>query len=79
MSAKDGGPAFPSNDEGNWIRGISLRDYFANTAKDSLIISWPTEARVNGGWVSEDDYYQLAKEAYKIADAMLAEREKERG
>jgi hypothetical protein len=42
--------------------GMSLRDYFAAKAMHGLIVSYPVSL----------DY---AKEAYKIADAMLKERD----
>ena len=60
----DGGPAFPVG----LLPGMSLRDYFAGQALAGLIACPNT----SGG---EKDF---ARNAYKLADAMLAEREKER-
>ena len=57
-------PAFPINNGGKNIEeGMTLRDYFAAKAMQGLIVSYPVS------W----DY---AKEAYKIADAMMKAREK---
>lgn len=66
MSKKNsGGPAFPvpglQNDED--FNGMSLRDYFAAKAMATLILAG----------VSSD---YIPAEAYKMADAMLAERAK---
>ena len=47
------------------IDNITLRDYFAAQA----IIGLLTESHPN--------VYQLARDAYKIADAMLEERERD--
>lgn len=61
MSEKDiGGPAFPQYDYGNAGKGMSLRDWFAGQAL-------PTLGRLS----SPND---LARNAYKIADAMLKAR-----
>ena len=61
---KDGGPAFPVG----LLPGMSLRDYFAGQA----LVSITTEG------LRLDQMQGIAKRAYRIADAMLAEREKER-
>ena len=63
----DGGPAFPSDRFGE--RGMSLRDWFAGQALAGLIACPNT----SGG---EKDF---ARNAYKLADAMLAERETRKG
>lgn len=63
MAKEDGGPAFPA------IRGIpdieiggmSLRDYFAGQALQTLIAQGPDETT-------------LGKRAYEIADAMIKAR-----
>ena len=57
--------AFPSNEYGNL--GMSLRDYFAGQALAGLLACPET----SGG---EEAF---ALNAYKYADAMLAERQKE--
>ena len=68
MAKPDGGPAYPQSSLGDRrdypLPGMSLRDYFAGQA---LI-----DASRRYG------HAQMAAEyAYKLADAMLAEREKE--
>lgn len=74
MNANDGGPAFPTESEGQtgnstWrFEGMTLRDYFAAAALQGLIATIP------GPGCAEWTYYSEA--AYKIADAMLAERAK---
>ena len=76
----DGGPAYPH--EADYVMGdkpsdpyqfkvdfhpgMSLRDYFAGQA---LANSWTCLEK-------GDQPEEIAKDAYKIADAMLAEREK---
>lgn len=72
MSTKDGGPAFPVgdflSDRGLVERtGMSLRDYFAGQAL--------TAFRLRPSDWAEDDL-EVAKCVYRIADAMLAAREK---
>jgi hypothetical protein len=70
----DGGPAFPRvpwdvNDyTGDGSPGMSLRDYFAGQALQGQL------ADFNCG--KEPEY--IAHWSYRYADAMLAEREKER-
>ena len=68
---KDGGPAFPStfqNYKGDYVRdaGMSLRDYFAGQA----VTGWLATA------VNLSSETNEAKQAYKLADAMLKERNK---
>lgn len=69
---KDGGPAFPgpqwSGQIGDGESGMSLRDYFAAAALPGL---------VPRGEGSLSIVHCYASDAYKLADAMLAEREKE--
>jgi hypothetical protein len=68
----DGGPAFPNKDElGNMIPGMTLRDWFAGqalaeiyTARDCLSYS-----------KDETIGQAVARNAYTMADAMLAARE----
>ena len=74
MSSKDdGGPAFPTlkrtSQDGppTPIRGMSLRDWFAGQALAGMI-----RANHRLTFAPPDD----ATWAYKIADAMLAERAK---
>ena len=82
----DGGPAFPSEQhetqDGTWNQtyatGMSLRDYFAASALKGMEVP-------NGGEYSHNDHESgspqreaawIAREAYCIADAMLAARER---
>lgn len=58
--------AFPSNEYGNL--GMSLRDYFAGQALAGMLCDIKC--------VGESEY--IAKWAYRYADAMLDERQKER-
>lgn len=60
-----GGTAFPCAHEGGQ-RGMTLRDYFATSAIQGMC-STPT-------WPSVADGPELAKRAYAMADAMMAER-----
>lgn len=76
----DGGSAFPqsthaylSADKKEWHQqsqtgGMTLRDYFAAKAMQSLALDYS-----NTG----EGTYKLAEVSYIIADAMLAEREKQ--
>lgn len=72
MSKKpDGGPAFPNMPEichGN--EGMSLRDWFAGQAVVGMMAAKVAQATSNTA------AQILAKSAYLLADAMLAEREK---
>lgn len=72
MSEKEtGGQAFPlgANEYAGHgpQAGMTLRDYFAAKAMQSILIgeSWKASDRI-----------PMAKEAYELADAMLAERAK---
>lgn len=72
MEKKDGGPAFPMKvalmdaeepvDVFSFAPGITLRDYFASAALTGLASNY-------------DNFRYLASDSYKIADAMLYERE----
>jgi hypothetical protein len=61
---KDGGPAFPDD---RFQTGMSLRDWFAGKAMQGS----RARASIYATWGD------LAKDAYEIADAMLAARAKE--
>jgi hypothetical protein len=66
VSQKDGGQAFPYGSyEHGGSEGMTLRDYFAGQTITGLI-----DLRV------EANCPAIAKRAYEIADAMLAERAK---
>lgn len=65
----DGGPAFPYTDAKGFVSdGMSLRDWFAGQA----LASMDTD-----GWTLIG-MQSIAQRAYDLADAMIAEREKER-
>jgi hypothetical protein len=64
-----GGPAFPTlADNGHAMNqdGMTMRDYFAAKAMQSLILAAKTSQDVD----------LLSKGAYQMADAMLKERSK---
>lgn len=69
MSTDTGGPAFPTTNEHRsgpstyHFEGMTLRDYFAAKAMQSLILCAKTS----------NDIDLLAKSAYAMADAMLKE------
>jgi hypothetical protein len=73
---EDGGPAFPRdgyvNEYGNLIDlepGMSLRDWFAGRAVDSVY------CELRGVFETEDAHVKaVAAEAYAVADAMIAAR-----
>ena len=68
----DGGPAFPTDPEtynGTGLCGMSLRDWFAGMALSGKC-GYPVKESIVG--------HILAKEAYDIADAMLAARKEGR-
>lgn len=65
MSKDTGGHAFPAmNDNGYWVGGMTLRDYFAARAMQA-------NRTRNSQYKTWND---LAKDAYEIADAMLKAR-----
>ena len=68
----DGGPAFPIESDG---LKIDLRDYFAARASESDIANHAYKLYHDGGCVKDPTREQCR---YAYADAMLAERRKER-
>lgn len=73
MTAKpDNPPAFPIPDafssNGERVPGMSLRDY----AAIKIVAGWCANSNPQCG----GPYVQMAAEAYRLADAMLAERTK---
>jgi hypothetical protein len=86
---RDGGPAFPVplefRKDGETDReGMTLRDWFAGQAVNGLLSCWKDYAefmQVDSGHFADvnpaampDSFW--AERAYRIADAMLAERQK---
>lgn len=65
--------AFPKPDcnQMNAQAGMSLRDYFAATAMSGMLSD-----QHNGSFSSHMDFPEMATAAYRIADAMLAARDK---
>jgi hypothetical protein len=68
----DGGPAFPwcgdLNDCPTINLGMTLRDYFAAKAMQAYVSS--------DKWREDMDSIRTASMAYRMADAMLKERDK---
>ena len=65
----DGGPAFPNEYCNSSSQGMSLRDYFAGQAL----------ATMDTGGYTLLGMQSAAQRAYNLADAMLAERKKQKG
>ena len=78
MIKETGGPAFPTTKESHLMvcsEGMTLRDYFA--AKAVVGMFYPAVVAC----LEHDhdlDCDKIAEFCYKMADAMIAEREKER-
>jgi hypothetical protein len=54
-----------------WFEGLSLRDYFAAKAMQTLLSSeYTSQHGLHEGWMDA-----LAHESYMVADAMLKARE----
>ena len=72
MTKDTGGPAFPANhfDLGDTEHGMTLRDYFAAKAMQATVQAWI----INHEYPSTD--FEVASNAYSVADAMLDERSK---
>lgn len=75
-----GGPAFPTRHitsaGGEWTEeGMTLRDYFAASVVGGIRLDEVTARR--GHPLAEEDFAKMIAEwAYRVADAMLAERQK---
>ena len=79
MSISDGGPAFPNKrslDVFEWSNGMSLRDYFAASVLNGILMWDATMNQKNGDpyFIGEDAAKKLARHAYSTADAMLEAR-----
>jgi hypothetical protein len=78
----DGGAAFPESASGPYPNGeivpgrsgMTLRDYFAGQAMQSENITIAIMVASGKTAVPDNWNYDVAKGAYSIADAMLAER-----
>jgi len=82
----DGGPAFPVSTSdprighqdgyGTWqFPGLSVRDYFAAAALQGWLSSYGPESS-HPADIGEHQLNQVAVQAYDMADAMLAARDK---
>jgi hypothetical protein len=71
MDKETGGSAFPTETDFEYHHSMTLRDYFAAKAMQSIVSSW----------IIKDIYPEtnliIAEHAYKIADAMLKAREQD--
>jgi hypothetical protein len=65
-----GGPAFPHDHLNRIAAGMTLRDYFAAKAMQSLMYTQYVDMTYEG------EPAAMAFEAYRLADAMLAEKGK---
>ena len=73
FGVNNGGPAFPLAEPGNCVsasEGMSLRDYFAANAMQGLLAQ-------SLGTALKSDPILGSQYAYRVADAMLAAREKQ--
>ncbi len=70
----DGGPAFPnSSAQGDYVEGMSLRDYIASKCDQRFIDGIIPDSRKDNTGIT---YMNLIAEyRYKFADAMLKARE----
>lgn len=72
----DGGPAFCRGDhQHGGSAGMSLRDWFAGQALDAIIRAACAGQRFPLSYPSECVESAMARNAYRIADAMLNARE----
>ena len=82
MENKANRPAFPNHPDNSksryseWREGITIRDYFATAAMQGMITKYGKPDDYNWQYGTEDTHDVLAKKCYKVADAMLNQREK---
>ena len=73
----NGGTAFPNGID----HGMSLRDYFAAKAMNAVLANNGGAVQANSacGWsLCNCTFSDVAEFSYQVADAMLAEREKQK-
>ncbi|WP_431642816.1 hypothetical protein [Enterobacter mori] len=77
MTNNNGGPAFPvAGSEHNYpIEGMTLRDYFAAKAMQSIVSSPKEMESIIDTLGAKTAYAKVSETAYVIADAMLRARE----
>ena len=74
---KTGGPAFPFWSDTQHLagyEGMSLRDYFAAKAMQGMAAN-PDDSHENYDLVYDDYVKEIARCAYKMADAMMETRD----
>lgn len=77
MSNDNSNPAFPSDtNEFGSVLGMSLRDYFAAKAMQSIIPEGCYDYDEGNTETANARIRFAARDAYRFADAMLAERNK---
>ena len=70
-----GGAAFPIRDGNHATMGMTLRDYFAAKAMQSLILDGHYQKMSRDSVIDMNELYEgMAAESYDIADAMLKVR-----
>lgn len=74
MTKETGGPAFPLDRDVVNV-GMTLRDYFAAKALNGMFAN-PDDSHENYDLVYDDYVKEIARCAYKMADAMLEQRNK---
>jgi len=77
MELKGGGPAFPHREYESrpFYHGMSLRDWFAGMAMQGMLSA--SSMLVGQSTAAVEKYFNAIElSAYKVADNMLAEREK---
>ncbi|WP_404347216.1 hypothetical protein [Enterobacter hormaechei] len=77
MTNSNGGPAFPvAGSEHNYpIEGMTLRDYFAAKAMQSIVSSPKEMESLIDTLGAKTAYAKVSETAYVIADEMLRARE----
>ena len=77
-SKETGGPAFPRPGDFNPQTGMTLRDYFAAKAMQSILRGYDAVSSFEDEEVNDPEGMPklIAKDAYIMADAMLLAREK---
>ena len=69
----DGGPAFPTPPGTQYNDGMSLRDWFAGKAMQTLLADPECKEAAHALHINTERYVALS--SYEIADAMIAARE----
>lgn len=69
-------PAFPRNYDADGHNGLSLRDWFASGIASALCTATDNTGMWTGLIDDDSGYAMVAQRAYRMADALLAERQK---